>query len=121
MKRIALTVATAALTWFGAASTASARPHHHGGGYAPTTFVSSYGRCGCAVYQQRYVAFYDGYGRPVWRVRTMPVSHRCRPAVVSMPVYRPVCPPYRPPICRPSYAGPRVRANVVLQTAWNVR
>lgn len=72
MKRIALSLAAAALAFFGSAPEAAAYHSHHS-----STYVSSYARCGCPVYVQRYVAYRDGWGRPVWRTRILPVAHRC--------------------------------------------
>ncbi|MGC4013036.1 MAG: hypothetical protein QM755_00755 [Luteolibacter sp.] len=72
MKRIALSLAAAAMAFFGATPQAEAR--YYGG---PSTYVSSYARCGCPIYVQRYIAFYDGWGRPIWRTRVLPIQHRC--------------------------------------------
>lgn len=73
MKRIALSLAAAAMAFFGATPQAEARHYSSGS----STYVSSYARCGCPIYVQRYVAFYDGWGRPVWRTRVLPIQHRC--------------------------------------------
>lgn len=113
MKRLALTVATAAIAWLGTTTEGSARPHCGGG---PQVYISTYTRCGCPVYVQRYIAYYDHCGRPVWQTRVMPVNHRCRPA-------------YRPSHCHEdrsrgyghggyTYYGPSVRGNVVIQARW---
>ncbi|BCU76607.1 hypothetical protein [Luteolibacter sp. LG18] len=79
MKRIAISLAAAALAFFGATPNAEARHYSS----SSRVYVSSYARCGCPIYVQRYVAFYDGWGRPVWRTRILPIRHTCgwgRPA-----------------------------------------
>ena len=75
MKRLALTVATAALAWFGTTLEGSA---HSSYGGRSSTYISTYSRCGCPVYVQRYIAYYDHCGRAVWRTRVLPVNHHCR-------------------------------------------
>lgn len=60
---------------FIAAPDAEARPGCNNG----HTYVSHYTSCGCPVYVQRYVAYYDRCsGRPIYRTRTLSVNHRCR-------------------------------------------
>lgn len=60
---------------FIAAPDAEARPGCNSG----HTYVSHYTNCGCPVYVQRYVAYYDRCsGRPIYRTRTLSVNHRCR-------------------------------------------
>jgi hypothetical protein len=60
---------------FIAAPDAEARP----GCNSSHTYVSHYTSCGCPVYVQRYVAYYDRCtGRPIYRTRTLSVNHRCR-------------------------------------------
>ena len=115
MKRLALTVAAAALAWLGTTTEGSARPSCGG---SSSIYISTYTRCGCPVYVQRYVAYYDHCGRPVWQTRVLPVNHHCRSA-------------YRPsPPCHGggyggyssyqsgNYNGPRNRGNVVIQARW---
>lgn len=60
---------------FVAAPDAEARPYGH---HASHLVVSHHTSCGCPVYKQRYVAFYDRCGNPVFRYRILPVSHHCR-------------------------------------------
>lgn len=74
MKKI-LTLITIAAATFIAAPQAKA-DHAHG----TSTYVSGRTSCGCQVYTQRYVAYYDRCGNPVFSYRTLPVSHHCRPA-----------------------------------------
>lgn len=62
-------------TGFIAAPEAEARPGCNSG----HTYVSHHTSCGCPVYVQRYVAYYDQCtGRPIYRTRTLSVNHRCR-------------------------------------------
>ncbi len=72
MKRLALTIAAAALAWLGTTTEGSA---HSSGS---STYISSYSRCGCPIYVQRYIAYYDHCNQPVWRTRVLPVNHHCR-------------------------------------------
>jgi len=54
-------------------------------------YVSGRTSCGCPIYSERYVAYYDRCGHPVYHVRQVQVNHRCRPAVrPCRPVVRPV-------------------------------
>jgi len=86
MKHLLLPVAVAALTWFGATPEASARPHRDR--YECNTHFSHYAPCGCPVYVERYVAFFDEYGDPVWKTRVIPVAHHCEPSHECGPEYR---------------------------------
>lgn len=101
MKRLAMSVAAAALAWLGTTTESSARPSC---GSSSSVYISNYSRCGCPVYVQRYVAYYDHCGRPVWQTRVLPVNHRCRSS-------------YRPDPCRSergysySYNGYRGQAS----------
>lgn len=60
------------------------------------TYVSNHRPCGCAVYQQRFVRYYDRCGRPIYGYRTLPVRHNCRPACIV-----------------PRHPHPRTRARTV--------
>ena len=84
MKKFLTLIIIAAAT-FAAAPKADARPHHPG-----HTYVSGRTSCGCPVYSQRFIAYYDHCGHPVYSVRTLPVTHRCRRVVHHQPQY---CPP----------------------------
>ena len=75
MKKL-LTLLIVAAAAFVAAPKAEARPPHAG-----HTYVSGRSSCGCVVYSQRFIAYYDHCGRPVYSVRALPVTHRCRHAV----------------------------------------
>jgi hypothetical protein len=75
MKRLALTVAAAAIAWLGTTTESSA---HFSCGSSSSIYLSTYTRCGCPVYVQRYLAYYDHCGRPVWQTRVLPVNHHCR-------------------------------------------
>ncbi len=59
---------------FVAAPDAEARPYCNSG----HTYVSHRTSCGCPVYKQSYIAYYDHCGNPVWRTRVLPVNHQCR-------------------------------------------
>ncbi|OYV06537.1 MAG: hypothetical protein CFE26_05725 [Verrucomicrobiales bacterium VVV1] len=119
MKRLALTVAAAALAWLGTTTEGSA---HSSCGSSSSTYISTYSRCGCPVYVQRYIAYYDHCNRPVWRTRVLPVNHRCRSS-------------YRPQHCdngsgygysyngysgqsSAQYYGSRGGSNVVIRARW---
>ena len=71
-------------------------------------WVSGYTRCGCPVYAERYVAYRDPWGRPVFATRTLPVRHACHARVrghyapgygvhVKGPVLRPSVRYWTPP------------------------
>ncbi len=53
------------------------------------TYVSNHRPCGCAVYTQRFVRYYDRCGRPVFGHRVLPVRHNCRPAYAAPRHYHP--------------------------------
>jgi hypothetical protein len=72
-----LLTATTLVTLLGAAPEASARPRRET--CERSSEVWRYTRCGCPVYSERYVAWFDEYGDPVWRRRELPVVHRCEP------------------------------------------
>ena len=71
-----LTLLIVSAAAFIAAPKAEARPPHPG-----HTYVSGRTSCGCVVYSQKFIAYYDHCGRPVYSVRALPVTHRCRPPV----------------------------------------
>ncbi|MFC7337415.1 hypothetical protein ACFQY0_09535 [Haloferula chungangensis] len=77
-----LTLIVAAAAACIAVPNAEARPKHAG-----HTYVSGRSACGCVVYSQRFISYYDHCGHPVYSVRALPVNHRCRPTV-HHPKYR---------------------------------
>lgn len=81
MNRIILTLALPLLLGTGLAPQADARP----GPRVGQTWVSGCLRCGCPVYKQRFLAGYGRHGQPLFRVRVMPVRHRCCPAPLPGP------------------------------------
>ncbi|BCX47690.1 hypothetical protein HAHE_15980 [Haloferula helveola] len=78
-----LTLLTVIGAGFVAAPDAEARPHQHNS--CSTTYVSGHTSCGCPIYTQRYVAYYDRFGRAIYRYQTLPVNHHCRHRVVRQP------------------------------------
>jgi hypothetical protein len=75
------------------------------------TVTHGHAHCGCPVQLQRHIAGHDHCGRPVFRVRTLPVRHRCQPAVVQRHPTR--CAPtryaptrYAPTRCTPTRYAP---------------
>ena len=74
MKTILLTLVLPLLITVGFAPQADAGGYYGGN----RSYVSSRAHCGCPIYSQRYVAYYNRCGQPVYRVRNMPVRHSCR-------------------------------------------
>lgn len=116
MKRLALTVAAAAIAWLGTTTESSA---HSSCGSSSSTYISTYTRCGCPVYVQRYIAYYDHCGRPVWQTRVLPVNHRCRSSYQRQDChgggYRGN---YGGWSYTHSYSSQGPRGNVVIQARW---
>ncbi|MGB6223498.1 hypothetical protein [Haloferula sp.] len=75
-----LTLIIIAAAAFVATPNAEARPYHAG-----HTYVSGRSSCGCPVYSQRFIAYYDQCGRPIYSVRRLPITHRCRPKAYYHP------------------------------------
>ena len=88
MKILFSTLGLSALTLFGLAPQAEARPHRS------AVFVSGYQRCGTPIYSQRYIVRYSNR-IPVWGVRRCPPPVYYCPPVVVAPCPPPVayCPP----------------------------
>ncbi len=73
-----LTLGIAALV---ATPTAEARPHHHRSSRVYVEFLRS---CRGPAWVERYVAYYDCHGHPVWRSRVIPARrhhHHHRPVI----------------------------------------
>ncbi|MCU0796460.1 MAG: hypothetical protein MUF31_11045 [Akkermansiaceae bacterium] len=73
-------------------------------------YVTGRTSCGCPIYAERYVAYYDRCGNPVYQVRYVPVNHRCRPAAPPCrPAIRPIVRrvPVHPVPYRPSHGWGR--------------
>jgi hypothetical protein len=66
-----ITLLTLGTAVFLAAPTAEARGHYR----SSRTYVEYHRSCRGPAYIERYVAYYDCHGHPVWRVRVIPV-HR---------------------------------------------
>jgi len=113
MKHLLLPVAIAALTWFGAAPEASARPHRDHCECRTSTYFSHYAPCGCPVYVERYVAFFDEYGDPVWKTRVIPIDHHCEPSHECGPEYR-----YREVRVERRPPPPVVSGSITIETGW---
>ena len=73
MKTILFTIVIPLLLTAGLAERADAQ--YYSGG---SSYVSGRASCGCPVYTQRYVAYYNHCGQPVYRYRTLPIRHSCR-------------------------------------------
>lgn len=71
MKRLLSLIAVAAATLV-AAPRAEAGHRTHA-----SIYVTARTSCGCPVYAQTYVAYYDHWDRPVYRTRRLPVRHQC--------------------------------------------
>ncbi|WP_265594583.1 hypothetical protein [Haloferula sp. BvORR071] len=67
-----ITLLTLGTAIFLAAPAAEARGH----GYRPSRVYVEYHRsCRGPAYIERYVAYYDCHGCPVWRTRVIPIRH----------------------------------------------